>query len=143
MADIFHTLSIQAPITEVFEAISSPEGLDVWWTRRSAGEPALKSKYELWFGPGYDWRALVSKCSAPLEFEFELIDASEDWWGTKVGFDLAEKDGVTHVAFRHTGWPEVNDHFRTSSYCWAMYLRLLKRFVENGEVIPYKQRLEA
>jgi hypothetical protein len=46
------------------------------------------------------------------------------------------------VRFHHTGWPQSNDHYRISCYCWAMYLRLLKRNVERGEVVPFGQRLE-
>jgi hypothetical protein len=36
----------------------------------------------------------------------------------------------------------VSAHYRTSSFCWAMYLRLLKRYVEHGEVVPYEKRLD-
>ena len=34
-----------------------------------------------------------------------------------------------------------NDHYKISSYCWAMYLRILKRYVESGEEVPYENRL--
>ena len=37
----------------------------------------------------------------------------------------------------------ANAHYRTSAFCWAMYLRLLKKYVETGEVVPYERRLEA
>ena len=77
------------------------------------------------------------------EIEFELVEADEDWRGTKVGFSLQEYNGETEVKFHHTGWPELNDHYRISSYCWSMYLRLLKRYVERGEVVHYNDRLEA
>lgn len=46
------------------------------------------------------------------------------------------------MQFWHRGWLEANVHYRTSSFCWAMYLRLLKRWVEAGEVVPYERRLE-
>ncbi len=49
----------------------------------------------------------------------------------------------TRVQFRHNGWPHVNEHFRVSSYCWALYLRLLRRHVELGETVPYEDRLDA
>jgi hypothetical protein len=35
-----------------------------------------------------------------------------------------------------------NDHFRISCYCWPMYLRLLRRHIEHGEVVPYADRLD-
>ncbi len=52
-----------------------------------------------------------------------------------------QRGEVTQVRFEHTGWPVANDHYRISNYCWAMYLRLLKRYVEAGEVVPYEKRL--
>ena len=79
MADILYDFSINASPDRVFRAVSTPEGLDRWWTRRSSG-------------------------------------------------------------FSHTGWPSANEHFRVSSYCWAMYLRVLRRYLEHGEVVPYEQR---
>ena len=39
MADIFHHLRIKAPLGHVLQAVSSPEGLDTWWTKGSSGEP--------------------------------------------------------------------------------------------------------
>jgi hypothetical protein len=48
---------------------------------------------------------------------------------------------MTRVAFHHVGWPEANAHHRTSSFCWAMYLRLMRLSIENGTVVPYAERL--
>lgn len=143
MADICHDFLIHSSPERVFEAVSRPAGLDNWWTRRSKGEPEAGSTYELWFGPQYDWRAVVRVCVPASRIEWELTEADKDWEGTRVGFRLnAEGDG-TQVRFRHAGWAEENSHYRVSCYCWAMYLRILKRFVEHGETVPYEQRLEA
>ncbi len=143
MADIFQHFPIKASARQVFQAVSEPAGLDLWWTMSSSGQPEVGTEYELGFGPGYDWRAKVSRCDPGSEFELELVSAHEDWQGTRVGFLLDESDGVTQVHFHHTGWPESNEHYRVSCYCWAMYLRLLKRYVEHGEVVPYENRLDA
>jgi hypothetical protein len=37
----------------------------------------------------------------------------------------------------------VNEHYRISTFCWAMYLRLMKKAIETGEVVPYAVRLDA
>ncbi|HXM35909.1 MAG TPA: SRPBCC domain-containing protein [Pyrinomonadaceae bacterium] len=143
MADIVHNFPIKAPASQVFQAISTPTGLDSWWTKRSKGEPVEGAGYELWFGPEYDWRALVSRCVPETEFELEVTNAPEDWQGTRVGFLLEERGETTEVKFHHSGWPEPNNHYQVSCYCWAMYLRLLKRYVENAEFVPYEERLDA
>lgn len=82
----------------------------------------------------------MSKYVPDTEFELEMTESDKDWHGTRVGFVLDAKDGVTQVRFAHTGSPEANDHYRGSCFCWALYLRLLKRYVEHGEVVPYDDR---
>lgn len=69
--------------------------------------------------------------------------SDSDWQGTRLAFSLQPGDAETLVEFRHAGWREPNLHFRQSSHCWALYLRLLRRFVESGEVVPYRDRLRA
>src|SRR5262249_26867357 len=135
---------IKAPIDQVFASISTPSGLDTWWTKSSSGEPGLDADYVLDFGPGYQWRAKVSRHEPPTRFELHVTEAHEDWLGTRVGFELrAPGNGKTRVTFRHSGWPEANEHWRVSCYCWPAYLRLLRRHLEHGEFVPYEQRLEA
>jgi uncharacterized protein YndB with AHSA1/START domain len=143
MPDIFQHFPIKASAKQVFEAVSMPAGLDSWWTMSSSGRPEENTEYSLGFGTGCEWLAKVSHCVDGAEFELQLIEADEDWRGTKLGFALDENDSVTEVRFHHTGWPESNDHYRVSCYCWSMYLRLLKRYVERGEVVPYDDRLDA
>ena len=142
MADIFQDFPIKAPLERVFQAVSTPQGLDCWWTHRSAGEPVEGKEFELYFGQGYDWRAKVTRCVVDSEFELEIVHADEDWKGTRVGFRLQSEAGHISVRFHHTGWPSANEHWRISCYCWAMYLRLLRRYLEYGEVVPYTARLD-
>ncbi len=139
--DILHQFPIRAPASRVFEAITTPAGLDQWWTARSAGRPLLNSTYQLWFGPEYDWRADVTQCLTDRAFELRLTAATPDWIGTRVGFLLEGGGGETTVQFSHSGWAGASDHYRISSYCWAMYLRILKRHLEHGEVVAYDERL--
>ena len=142
MADILYDFPIVAPASRVFRAVSTPEGLDAWWTLRSAGRPAIGSEYQLFFGPQYDWRAEISRCEPNAEFEFLMTRSMLEWDQTRVGFHLAEQGDVTQVRFDHRGWAEPSDHFRTTAFCWAMYLRLLRRFVEHDEIVPYDRRLD-
>jgi uncharacterized protein YndB with AHSA1/START domain len=141
MPDIFHSFPISASSEKVFEGISTSAGLDHWWTKHSEGRQESGAVYTLDFGPGYIWKAVVTKFQLNKSFELQMTEADADWLGTKVGFSLNQKNNFTEVSFYHTGWPENNEHFRTSNYCWAMYLRILKRFIEYGELVPYGKRL--
>lgn len=141
MADILYQFPINASANQVFEAISSPAGLNSWWAKDSKGKPVTGEIYELGFGPEYAWEAVVSLCIPDKEFEFTLTKADGDWTGSKVGFSLSGNEELTWVEFYHTGWPQRNEHFRISGFCWAMYLRLMKRFLEFGETVVYEERL--
>lgn len=143
MPDIFHDFPVKAPVGRVFEAVSTPEGLDRWWTQRCSGQPSEGAVYELGFGPGYAWRAVVTRCVPDAELELHLTHADADWTGTRVGWGMEPRKGATWVQFAHTGWPSANDHYRISCNCWALYLRIMRRYLEHGEVVPYENRLEA
>ncbi|HEV3078213.1 MAG TPA: SRPBCC domain-containing protein [Gemmataceae bacterium] len=142
MPDIYQDFPIKASAARVYAALTTSEGLDCWWTKKSAGKPVEGEVYELWFGPEYDWRAQVTRCAPDREFELQMTAADADWNGTRVGFRLEERDGATWVRFYHVGWPKSNEHYRISCHCWAMYLRIMRRYIEHGEVVPYDDRLE-
>lgn len=141
MADIYHTFTINDSLTEVFNGISKPKGLNIWWTRKSEGEPIVGSIYKLDFGESYQWEAIVSKSKQNNVFELKMTKADEEWTETEIGFSLTVKNSLTQVSFYHKGWRDKSENFKFSSYCWAMYLRILKRNIEHGEIIPYEKRL--
>jgi uncharacterized protein YndB with AHSA1/START domain len=142
MADIFHELPIRAPLDRVFHAISSPEGLDTWWTKTCSGRAEVGAIYQLGFGPDYQWQGRVITCTPDVAFALEFTRSDQDWNGTRVGFQLESRNNRTWVKFHHTGWPNLNEHFRVSCTCWASYLRILRRSLEHGEQVAYEDRLD-
>jgi uncharacterized protein YndB with AHSA1/START domain len=143
MSDILLDFPIKAAPDRVFRAVSTPGGLDRWWTLRSEGKPGPGAEYRLYFGPRYDWRARVTNYTPDAGFELEMIGADADWVGTRVGFLLERRGEATWVRFHHTGWQGANEHYRVSCNCWALYLRILRRYLEHGESVPYEDRLDA
>lgn len=143
MADILQDFPIAARAADVFAAVATPAGLNQWWTLRSSGSPSTGSGYELDFGPGYHWKARVVACVPDTDFELELTDATRDWMHTRVAFHLEPRGEQTWVRFSHRGWPEAEEHYRISAHCWALYLRILRRYLEHGETVPYAERLSA
>lgn len=141
MADILQDFPIAASAARVYEAVSEPRLLDEWWTLRSSGRAAVGAAYDLDFGPGYHWNAVVTKAAPGTAFELRLTSADADWTDSLVGFELEPAGETTRVRFYHRGWPSANDHYRTSCHCWALYLRILRRHVEFGETVPYDDRL--
>ena len=143
MHDILHDFQIEAKPVEIFRAISTSKGLNSWWTLNSSGIPEEGELYNLDFGPDYQWTARVVKVDNPNILEWKMEKSDDDWKDTIVGFEIIGNGTHSHVKFYHKSWAESNDHFRRSNYCWASYLRLLKRYIEHGEFVPYEHRLNS
>jgi uncharacterized protein YndB with AHSA1/START domain len=71
------------------EMFTTPEGLDRWWTKQSAGVARENAEYTFHFGPEYDWRAKVTRFVPDREFQLQMTEAHEDWKGTRVGSQQA------------------------------------------------------
>ena len=132
MFTIYHDLQIGAPAGLVFSAVSTPAGLNTWWTRDASGQAEAGEIFRLYFGDGYDWRAEVVACEPPHRFCLRMTSADADWLGTSVSFDLRGAGTATRLRFEHAGWAEASDHFRQSSFCWATYLETMKRQLERA-----------
>lgn len=142
MPEILHDLPIRAPRTELWPLVSTPAGLDAWWTLDSEGEAREGVVWRLGFGPGFQWRGRVLGCEPGSLLAWEVTLADADWTGTRVSIRLEAGQGATLLRFEHTGWREANDHFRTTSCCWAQYLRILRQHAETGRIVPYASRLD-
>jgi len=141
--EIVHYFPVNSSIESVYETVSTSRGLARWWAMGAKGHSELGAILELDFGPDYQWQAQVTQMVPPLEFELTMIKADPDWMKSTIGFQLLSTPNGTDVRFFHQGWKEANDHFYISCYCWAMYLRLMKRYVEYGELVEYEERLNA
>ena len=143
MPNIHHQFQIRAPMLAVFDAFTTPEGLNSWWTLEAGGEPELDSQYRLYFGPEYDWLAKVIHIHRSDQLTWSPVHALEDWMPTQFGFTLYESGLFTGVRFSHTGWVSENDHFAVTNFCWGQLLNGLKSYLEHGVVIPFANRNES
>ncbi|UII22116.1 SRPBCC family protein [Fulvivirga ligni] len=138
--NIYHDLVISASISEVFEAITEPDHLNNWWPKSSSGVPEMGAEYNFHFSSEYNWFGKVAHYELGKSFFIKMTKADADWNPTTFGFELEEEKGGALVKFQHTGWPSCNEHFRRSSYCWAILLKGLKDYVEKGSIVPFQDR---
>jgi uncharacterized protein YndB with AHSA1/START domain len=68
MPDIVHEFFVNASPGRVFEMFLMAEGMNRWCTKEASGEPKLNAEFRLYFGPGYDWRAKVTRYVPGSEF---------------------------------------------------------------------------
>jgi len=138
---ILHDIEIKTTSEELFDAISKPEHLNNWWTRRCKGERSKGEVYNFYFTEEFDWYGRVIEIAANKKFWIEMIESDEDWNSTKFGFEITELENNTcMLSFMHENWQTTNHHFRRTSYCWAMLLNGLKNYIEKGEIVPFEKR---
>ncbi|AXT20090.1 SRPBCC domain-containing protein [Flavobacteriaceae bacterium AU392] len=137
---IHHDLFIKSDSKTIFDAITQPEHLNNWWTLECSGEPKLNTEYNFYFTPEYNWYGKVIQCMVNESFYIKMTKSDTDWNPTSFGFDLEKMDNGVQLRFSHIGWHECNNHFRRSSFCWAMLLNGLKNYLDKGIIIPFEER---
>lgn len=55
--------------------------------------------------------------------ELTFIDKQDEWEGTKIIFDISEKEKKTQVRFTHQGLTPDIECYDSCSHAWSMYLR--------------------
>ncbi len=142
--DIEHELVVNAPVERVFACFDTVQGLDAWWTSTSTAESRVGGRFDFGFDAVFQWAGVVRVYDAPRAIEWEMTetDPMPDWRGTRVGAILTAEGGATRLHFYHRGWEGPTPHQRISSFCWAMYLRLLARYCATGEIVPHDRRNE-
>lgn len=137
---IYHDLVVKTNKPNVFNAVSNPVELEKWWPLKCSGRPEVAATYNFNFTDEYDWYAEVASCKPDEHIHYKMTKSDADWNPTTFGFDLSTHKHGTQLKFWHKDWPKCNDHFKHSSFCWALLLKGLKDYLECGIVIPFEKR---
>ncbi|RYZ89828.1 MAG: SRPBCC domain-containing protein [Proteobacteria bacterium] len=141
MSDITHSLGIQAPIAEVYKALSTIDGLSRWWTSDTTGEsvPGKEIKFNF-LSLDKVLRGSITMRVENLEkdklVKWRCVDGPPEWIGHEFFFELSYKGTETMVKFSHRGWREVVDFTYHCSMKWATYLLSLRDLVTTGKGRP-------
>lgn len=143
MPDIRHRVAISAPLESVYEAVATMEGISEWWTRDGVrGESSEGSRLQFFFGQPEPAAVMeVSQLSPDGHVKWNCVDGPEEWVGTSITFDLAQKDVETVVMFTHADWREPAEFMAHCSARWAYFLLSLKGYLETGSGTPFPEDL--
>jgi uncharacterized protein YndB with AHSA1/START domain len=144
MHEIVHELTIAAPAKNIFDAITTPEGLAGWWSTDAEATPELDSITKLRLATGAQVVLRVDLLEAPELVHWECVEGPEEWVGTTIALriealdrdDDGQPDGVCRLRFWHGGWPYADGMMPRSSFEWAMRLDSLRRYLETGTGSP-------
>ncbi len=137
MFDINHRVGIKASPENIYNALTTDDGLAKWWTSDTSGAGEVDSTIEFRFnGEGPDF--IVTKL-IPNKMVCWLHSKSvpEAWIGTRISFKLEAQEEQTFVRFTHSNWKETTDFMAHCSTKWAVFLLSLKAFLETGEGKPF------
>ena len=141
MVDIIHRIGIKAPVAQVYNAITSLEGLAHWWTEDVVGDGKIGGKIEFSFrtksGDLLGKMVMeVKELGENKDVRWRCIEGPEEWIGTDITFQLSEQDNQTIVLFGHRNWREAVEATAHCSMKWATFLLSLREYVETGKGKP-------
>jgi uncharacterized protein YndB with AHSA1/START domain len=148
MAIIRHQVSIDAPVTKVYEAISTAEGIGTWWDKQTVTRTDRGLVLEHNPGPEHGVVKLrVVELVPNKRVEWECISThpksspASAWTGTRFIFELVERAlaspgskpnqvRATTVDFCQAGYDEGSEFFKSNKLAWEEVLKNLKQVLE-------------
>jgi len=147
MFNIVHRIGIHASPAQVYNALTSLEGLAEWWTREVSGTPQSGENLAFVFNKpnGEFLGKMVMQVLAQTtdtEVTWRCVEGPEEWIGTEIVFALSDGNGQTIVTFHHRHWREESEMLAHCSMKWATFLLSLRESVETGRGKPSPQDLK-
>ena len=139
MKTILHHLRIHAPPEEVFEALTSAEGLSGWWSTHVEVEPGEGGLVDFTFLEGFNPDMRVTDLEENRRVEWRCEGGHEPWRDNTFSFDLKPSDdGETDLMFKQHFATELDDEvYGNYNFNWGFYLGSLKSLCETGRGTPF------
>ena len=141
MTDIIHRVGIKAPVSSVYDALSTIDGVAGWWTRETRGVSKPGEHIQVLFSTptgerlgGMNMEVVALDAGRQVHWRFR--DGPAEWIGTDAVFRLSQEGDYTIVRFAHQNWREAVEFTEHCSTKWATFLMSLKQYVETGQGRP-------
>ncbi len=146
--DIVHKVGIKAPISAVYVALSTIQGLAGWWTTDTSGLSEVGERIRFWFNnPGGGERGgfvmQVLELAPDRLVRWRVVEGPAEWVGTEIDFALSQSGGYAIVLFGHRNWRDWVEFMSHCSTKWASFLFSLREMLETGKgrPAPYDARV--
>ena len=138
---------VDQPPKEAFNAIQNVPG---WWTENLQGSTQqLNDEFEVRFGDvHYSKQKLIEVITNKkvvwliTDSRLNFVKDKSEWTGTKISFEIAEKDGKTQVRFTHSGLVPEIECYRDCSNAWGYYVNSLHSLITTGKGQPEPKESE-
>jgi hypothetical protein len=132
-ANFTYTLLTDRSAQQVFDAINNVRD---WWSGYYAEEidgnsGKVNDVFNFRAGPGvhYSQQKLVEVIPNKkvvwliTDSALSFLQKQEEWTGTKVVFDISQKNGKTQLAFTHEGLTPQIECYDSCAPAWSQYLQ--------------------
>ena len=136
MHEIVHELTIAGSPQQIFDAVTTQEGLSQWWTKDATASPELDSIETIRLEDGNELKLRIDLIESPELVHWECVEGPREWVGTTIALRIEGLEGRSVLRFWHGGWPYADGVMPRCSFEWAMRLDSLRRYVETGVGSP-------
>ena len=141
-SDFSASFTVDKTPEEVFNAINNVRG---WWSGEIEGDsdkPGAGFTYRV---PGIHYSSQKITAFIPgkkivwhvSDAELSFVKDKDEWKGTDIIFEIAEKDGKTEVHFIHKGLTQAFECYNDCSNAWSTLVQLnLRNLIITGKDQP-------
>ena len=139
---IQHKVGIKASAAQVYQSLTTNQGLAAWWTDDVTGAGAVGSTIAFRFnGGGPDFK--VQRLTENQQVIWAHAESMpEAWNGTEIVFDIDDKGDQCFVHFQHRNWKSDDDFFAHCNTKWGVFLLSLKDYLETGAGKPFPNDIQ-
>ncbi len=132
------TVNFHSNTEEVYEAITTTEGIKSWWTIDCEVSTEVGGKSSFYFERLLFNSMEIRELSTNQKVRWKCVEGWNEWLGTEVVFTLSENNsGGTDLIFEHIGLNPDLKCFKMCSQGWGKTLQSLKNYVDKGEGTPH------
>ena len=142
----FKEILISAKPDSVYKAITTD--IDKWWTKISNQALQVGDQLVVRFEKNTSWVMTVSEASPNRSLVWKVVEANHDlkdlkkndeWKDTAIKWKIVEDGAGTKVTLTHQGLVPALECYKICQAGWDYFLGSLKKYLETGKGVPYKE----
>ncbi len=138
MKTIIHAVHIHAAPPQVYDALTTADGLSKWWTTKVAVEQGTSGVIRFSFHGDFLHQQMRQTFLEPNRLiRWTCVAGHPNWQDNTFAFTLEERKGETLLRFVQEYVQELSDEtYGTYNFNWGYQLNSLKQLCETGMGTP-------